>query len=152
MITSHLFGTLPDGTPVTRYRLENSKRAYVDILDYGATVQSIVMPDRYGMPIDVVLGYDTLEGYTKGTLYFGATVGRHCGRIGGGQFTLNGVTYELAKNSGPNHIHGGLEGFHQRVFDAEIVPRAGKKLPLTQGDMVFTSGAGVARDVAMRYQ
>ena len=134
MITSHPFGTLPDGTPVTRYRLENSKRAYVDILDYGATVQSIVMPDRYGMPIDVVLGYDTLEGYTKGTLYFGATVGRHCGRIGGGQFTLNGVTYELAKNSGPNHIHGGLEGFHQRVFDAEILPNNCLCLHLTSPD------------------
>ena len=122
MITAYPFGHLPGGAPVTRYHLQNSENAYVDILDYGATVQSIVMPDKYGVATDVVLGYDTLEGYTQGTLYFGATVGRHCGRIGGGAFTLNGKTYPLAKNSGPNHIHGGLEGFHQRMFTAEMLP------------------------------
>ena len=134
MITSHPFGYLPDGTPVTRYRLQNGENAYVDILDYGATVQSLVMPDKYGMPTDVVLGYDALEGYTGGTLYFGATVGRHCGRIGGGQFTLNGVAYTLAKNSGPNHIHGGTDGFHRRMFTAETLPNNCLRLHLTSPD------------------
>lgn len=134
MITSYSFGQLPDGTPVTRYRLQNGENAYVDILDYGATIQSLVMPDKYGMPVDVVLGYDTLEGYTQGTLYFGATVGRHCGRIGGGQFTLNRRIYILDKNSGPNHIHGGLTGFHQRMFTAEALPNNCLCLHLTSPD------------------
>lgn len=122
MITAHPFGQLPGGTPVTRYRLQNSENAYVDILDYGATIQSLVMPDKYGMDTDVVLGYDTLEGYTQGTLYFGATVGRHCGRIGGGCFMLNGRIYVLERNSGPNHLHGGLLGFDRRMFTAEALP------------------------------
>ncbi len=134
MITAYPFGTLPDGTPVTRYRLQNSENAYVDILDYGATIQALVMPDKYGMPTDVVLGYDTLSGYARGTLYFGATVGRHCGRIGGGSFTLSGKTYTLDKNSGPNHIHGGVSGFHQRMFAAEILPNNCLCLHLTSPD------------------
>ena len=134
MITAYPFGQLADGTEVTRYRLQNSENAFADILDYGATIQALVMPDKYGMATDVVLGYDTLSDYTRGTLYFGATVGRHCGRIGGGCFTLNGQTYALAKNSGPNHIHGGLFGFHQRVFTAEVLPNNCLCLHLTSPD------------------
>lgn len=120
MITSHPFGTLSDGTPVTRYRLSGGKHAHVDILDYGATVQSLVVPDRCGRPTDVVLGYDDARGYETGQVYFGATIGRHANRIGGGVFTLNGVTYTLAQNNGPNHSHGGPIGFDRRLFDAEI--------------------------------
>lgn len=134
MITAHPFGQLPGGTPVTRYRLQNSENAYVDILDYGATIQSLVMPDKYGMATDVVLGYDTLGGYTQGTLYFGATVGRHCGRIGGGCFMLNGRIYVLERNSGPNHLHGGLLGFDRRMFTAEALPNNCLCLHLTSPD------------------
>lgn len=121
MVTAYPFGTLPDGREVTRYRLQNGENAYVDILDYGATMQAIVMPDKYGLPTDVVLGYDTPEDYARGDMYFGATVGRHCGRIGGGRFSLNGTEYILEKNSPPNHSHGGLEGFHRRIFETEIL-------------------------------
>ena len=120
MITSRPFGTLSDGTPVTCYRLSAPSGAYVDILDYGATVQSLVVPDRNGTLTDVILGYPTAAGYETGTFYFGATVGRHANRIGGGQFTLNGKTYTLECNSGPNHSHGGFHGFHQRMFTPEL--------------------------------
>ncbi len=120
MITSHLFGTLTDGTPVTRYRLTGGGGAYADILDYGGTIQALVVPDREGRPTDVVLGYDTPREYQAGTLYFGATIGRHANRIGRGRFTLDGVSYALDCNCGPNHSHGGLQGFDRRMFTGEI--------------------------------
>jgi aldose 1-epimerase len=126
MISCYPFGSLADGTPVTRYRLTGGNGAYVDILDYGGTVASLVVPDKDGVLRDVVLGYDSLEGYIQGQLYFGATVGRHANRIGGGTFTLNGTTYELEKNSGPNHSHGGFRGYEHRMFQGE-----------TQGDTLL---------------
>ena len=127
MITSYPFGALADGRPVTRFRLSGGRGAYVDILDYGGTIQSIVVPDRDGALTDVVLGYDSIEGYVQGTCFFGATVGRHANRIGGGAFTLNGVTWQVAKNDGPNHLHGGPEGFDRKLFTGEI---AGDSLKL----------------------
>ncbi len=120
MITSRPFGALSDGTAVTCYRLSVPSGAYVDILDYGATVQSLVVPDRNGQLTDVILGYPDAIGYETGTFYFGATVGRHANRIGGGTFTLNGTAYQLDCNSGPNHSHGGFHGYHQRMFTPEV--------------------------------
>jgi aldose 1-epimerase len=120
MISCYPFGHLPDGTPVTRYQLTGKAGAYVDVLDYGGTVAKLVVPDQDGVLRDVVLGYDSLEGYIQGQLYFGATVGRHANRIGGGTFTLNGFTYQLEKNSGPNHSHGGFRGYEHRMFQGEV--------------------------------
>ena len=120
MITSRPFGTMPDGRPVTCYRLTGGPKAYADVLDYGGTVQAIVVPDQNGTPVDVVLGYDDLDGYRTGTCFFGATVGRHANRIGGAAFTLGGNTYTLEKNAGPNNLHGGPEGFDRRLFSGEI--------------------------------
>lgn len=120
MLTAHPFGTLSNGTPVTRYRLTGRSGAYADILDYGATVQALVVPDKNGNPLDVTLGYPDIQGYETGDFYLGATVGRHANRIGGGQFTLNGKRYPLEKNSGPNHSHGGFHGYHQRMFSAAV--------------------------------
>lgn len=121
MIEKMPFGVCADGTPVHRYRIFGEAGAYVDVLDYGATIQSIVVPDGSGCPRDVVLGYDSLTDYEQGQVYFGATIGRHANRIGNGQFTLGGTTYQLEKNSGPNHSHGGMEGFDRRMFTAEIL-------------------------------
>lgn len=120
MITTRSFGTLSGGIPVTCYRLPGGHGAYVDILDYGATIQAIVLPDQAGQLTDVVLGYDTAREYEQGDKYYGATVGRHANRIAGGAFTLNGRRYTLDCNDGPNHLHGGVEGFHRRMFAAEI--------------------------------
>lgn len=120
MITSCFFGSLTDGTPVTRYRLPGGGGAYADILDYGGTIQALVVPDREGRPTDVVLGYDTPREYQAGQLYFGATIGRHANRIAWGRFILEGKTYTLDCNCGPNHSHGGLQGFDRKMFRGEV--------------------------------
>ena len=120
MISSRLFGTLSDGTAVTCYRLKGSGGAYADILDYGATVHAIVVPDRNGTLTDVALGYDTPQGYENGTCYIGCTVGRHANRMGGASFTLNGTTYSLHRNDGENNLHSGPDGYEKRFFHTEV--------------------------------
>ena len=105
-------------TSVDLYTLTNSSGMEVAITNYGGIVVALKVPDRDGKLDDVVLGFDTLEGYLGEHPYFGATVGRYVNRIARGRFTLGGVTYELAKNSGRNHIHGGLRGFSKVVWDA----------------------------------
>ena len=111
-IEKNAFGTLPDGTAVTRYTLSNGTLS-VSVLDYGATIQSIV----YG-GVDVVLGFSNAADYaTVNKNYLGATVGRYANRIKDGKFTLNGKTYTLAKNNGANHLHGGDVGFDKKMWD-----------------------------------
>ncbi|WP_369246345.1 aldose epimerase family protein [Streptomyces sp. R41] len=118
---SELFGTLPDGTPVHRWTLERSG-VRVRVLTYGGIVQSAEVPDRDGRAVDVVLGFADLAGYlAHPEPYFGALVGRYANRIAGGRFPLDGLTYHLAQNDGPNSLHGGELGFNKRVWDAEPV-------------------------------
>jgi aldose 1-epimerase len=114
------FGKTPDGTPVTLYTLKGS-RATVKVMTYGAIVTELHAPDRQGKTTDVVLGFDTLEGYLSGHPYFGATVGRVANRIARGTFTLDGHDYTLAVNNGPNSLHGGLKGFDKVVWKGEDV-------------------------------
>ncbi len=104
--------------PLEVYTLKNSKGMEVKITNYGAIVMSILAPDRQGKFDDVVLGFDTPEEYRvkKEHPYFGAVVGRYGNRIAKGQFTLDGKTYTLAKNNGPNALHGGLVGFDKKVW------------------------------------
>ncbi|MFZ0827758.1 MAG: aldose epimerase family protein [Verrucomicrobiia bacterium] len=113
------FGKTLDGTPVEIYTLQNSKGTEVRIMTYGGIVQSLKIPDQHGKFDDVVLGYDTLDGYLTNSPYFGALVGRYGNRIGGGKFTLEGKTYTLATNNGPNSLHGGLKGFDKVVWQAK---------------------------------
>lgn len=120
MIQRVPFGNLSDGTEVTLFRLIGKDDSHADILDYGATVQAVWVPDRNGELVDVVLGYNDPRGYEKGEIYLGATVGRHANRIRDGIFTLNNTVYTLERNSGPNHSHGGFHGYHQRMFTPEI--------------------------------
>ncbi|MBJ6619438.1 MULTISPECIES: aldose epimerase family protein [Streptomyces] len=116
-----LFGTLSDGTPVHRWTLERAG-VRVRILSYGGIVQSAEVPDRDGNSACVVLGFDTLDGYVRHPEpYFGALVGRYANRIAGGRFPLDGRTYALARNNGPNSLHGGEHGFDKRVWDVEPV-------------------------------
>lgn len=111
------FGTV-DGQAVDLYTLCNSKGAEARISNYGGIVVSLKVPDRNGNLGDVVLGYDNLAGYLKETPYFGCLVGRYGNRIAKGKFKLNGVTYTLAVNNGPNALHGGLKGFDKCVWQA----------------------------------
>ena len=110
------FGKLPDGRSVTAAKLTNHAGASLTVLDYGATVQALCIPDRDGKPVDVVLGYDTAEEYLKNGDYLGATIGRVGNRIGKAEFSLNGKTYVLDKNDGENHLHGGKEGFDKKFW------------------------------------
>ena len=113
------FGTAADGKPVDAYTLVNAHGIRARILTYGAIVQTLETPDRAGAMDDIVLGFDDLAGYVKSSPYFGAIVGRYGNRIARGRFTLDGKTYTLATNNGPNHLHGGLKGFDKVVWDAQ---------------------------------
>ena len=117
-ITSRPFGNTKRGEAVTAWELKNGSGASAVILDYGATVQSLVVPDRNGNPVDVVLGYDTVAEYEENGGYLGATIGRVGNRIGGARFSLGGREYVLFKNDGENTLHGGERGFDKYVWDA----------------------------------
>jgi aldose 1-epimerase len=113
------FGT-HDGRPITLYTLTNSHGVEIRAMNYGGIIVSIRVPDRKGQLADIVLGHDTLEGYTPNPPYLGAIIGRYGNRIANGTFTLDGKTYTLPKNDGPNTLHGGVEKtFDRVVWDAE---------------------------------
>ncbi len=115
------FGT-NDGRPITLYKLTNSHGVEVDAMNYGGIIVSIRVPDRKGEFADVVLGHEKLEGYTPNPPYIGAVVGRYANRIANGTFMLDGKTYTLPKNDGPNTLHGGTtRTFDKVVWDAEAV-------------------------------
>lgn len=113
------FGTTQDGAGVSCWTLVSENGMEAEVLDYGATIRAIRVPDRTGVLVDVVLGYDTLEGYTGNGSYYGATIGRFANRIGGANFTLHGTEYPLACNNGDNHLHGGIRGFDKRMWNAQ---------------------------------
>ena len=122
------FGVTPDGDSVALYTLTNENGVTVEVTNYGGIITSLRVPDREGTLEDVVLGFDSLSSYTSEAYraanpYFGALIGRYGNRIAGGEFTLDGETYTLETNDGPNHLHGGEEGFDQVVWDAESVRR-----------------------------
>jgi aldose 1-epimerase len=123
------FGKTDDGQQVDLYILTNQHGMEAAITNYGGTVVTLKVPDRNGKVDDVVLGYDKLEDYAAGKAYFSAIIGRYANRIAHAQFTLNGTTYNLAKNDGDNHLHG---GFNKRVWTAkDVSSSAGQALELT---------------------
>lgn len=115
------YGVLDDGTIIKQYIFENDNQMKVKIINYGAIVVSIEVPDKYGKINDVVLGYDSIEGYVQDPSYFGAIVGRIGNRIAKGKFSLDGQDYTLAINNNENHLHGGIKGFNKRVWSPEII-------------------------------
>ena len=122
------FGKTPNDQQVDRYMLTNAKGMQVGIMNYGAAVISIVVPDRNGKFADIVLGYDKFDNYLKvSNPYFGGIVGRFGNRIAKGKFTLDGVEYTLATNNNGNHLHGGKVGFDRVVWEAQ---------PFETGDLV----------------
>jgi aldose 1-epimerase len=123
-IKTEPFGKTQQGAEALLYTLSNEKGMQVKITNYGATITSIRTPDKAGKAGDVVLGFDSLEGYqseayTKSGPYFGATIGRYGNRIAKGKFTLDGKQYTLATNNGPNHLHGGKVGFDKVLWTAK---------------------------------
>ena len=116
------FGTTADGQEVTQYVLANDHGMTLSLIDYGATIQALTVPDRDGNGADVVLGFDEVAGYESGqNPYFGCTVGRYANRIAGGKFSLNGTDYALVTNGGKNHLHGGGDdALSKKVWTGKI--------------------------------
>ncbi len=126
------FRQILDGKQVDLFILKNKNGCEARITNYGAKLVSLTMPDRDGELADVVLGYETLEGYINGSPSMGATQGRFANRIAGAQFVLNGITYHLTANNGRNSIHGGDKGFRKVVWDATPISTPdGEALELT---------------------
>ena len=129
------FGKTPDGTPVAIYTLTNKNGVEARITTYGGRVVSLKVPDRKGALGDVVLGFDSVEGYvTNGGPFFGALVGRYANRIGGARFTLGGVEYKVDKNDGANSLHGGARGFDKAVWTAKELADGGVELTYLSED------------------
>ena len=122
-ITKADFGKTPDGTPVEIYTLRNSKGAEARIMTYGGIVQKLTMPDKNGKFADIVLGFDTLDGYTKPSYvkacpYFGALIGRYGNRIGGATVHARRPDLHAGQNNNGNSLHGGIKGFDKVVWTA----------------------------------
>ncbi len=112
-------GKMPEGDAVEQYTLTNANGVQVTVMTYGATITSVVVPDRDGKFENVTLRLDSLDDYFAGHPYLGSLVGRYANRIAKGRFTLDGVEYTLATNNGPNHLHGGLQGFDKQLWQAK---------------------------------
>jgi aldose 1-epimerase len=119
------FGKMPDGTTVEKYTLRNSLGMQATVITYGGTLQSLLVPDKNGKTEDVVLGFDDLDGYLKGTSYFGATIGRFGNRLADGKFSLDGKSYQVPQNDKTNALHGGTKGFDKQIWKAEQVKDKG---------------------------
>ncbi len=117
MVNLDNFRTTIDDKNVELYNLKNANGLVVQITNYGGKIVSIIVPDRNGNFDDIVTGYDNIEKYVKGDNSFGAIIGRYGNRIANGKFELDGKEYELAKNSGDNHIHGGRKNFSNTVWE-----------------------------------
>jgi aldose 1-epimerase len=115
------FGTSSDQHAIEQYTLMNDAGASVSFLNYGATVTSLKVPDKYGKIGDVVLGCNNIEQYENQSPYFGAAIGRVANRIARGMFSIGDHHYALAINNGPNHLHGGFRGYDKRVWNAETI-------------------------------
>lgn len=132
------FGTMPDGTPVELFSFGTRPGPWVRMITYGATVQSIFVPDRWGRAGDVTLGVKTLDEYRHITTFFGATIGRFANRIAHGTFTVDGTTYHVPANHPPNALHGGPDGFDKKVWDAveiQETDRVGVRFTCVSPDM-----------------
>jgi aldose 1-epimerase len=120
-VTAKPFGKTTDGRSIQLYTLVNRAGMRVAIATFGGTVLNLFAPDRSGRMGDIALGFSTIEPYFAKSPYFGALIGRYGNRIAKGRFTLDGNTYQLAKNNGPNALHGGLKGFDKQLWTAEVL-------------------------------
>ncbi|HLZ27187.1 MAG TPA: aldose epimerase family protein [Chloroflexota bacterium] len=159
LISAEPLGEL-HGQPVERYTLTEGQLR-VRILTYGGIIQTLEVPDRAGQCANVALGFARLDEYFRGTTFFGAIIGRFANRIAGGRFSLDGVTYALPTNNGPNSLHGGTSGFDQQLWRARVTARS---LHLTytspDGDQGYpgeltaevTYTLGTAHDLRVEYR
>ena len=121
MVTQRTFGTLPSGEEVQIYHLENKSGAFAEVLQFGAILVKLCVPDRDGRLTDVVLGYDDLAGYEVNGCFFGATIGRSGNRIADSRFVLDGKEIVLTPNEGANNLHSGPDGFEKKMWTASEI-------------------------------
>ncbi len=119
-IKSQSFGKTKSGEKVTLFTLTNRNGMKVSLTNYGANIVSIIVPDKKGDFSDVVLGYDDIAGYEVNGPGYGSFIGRHANRISNASFVINGKKYEVEKNDGNNHLHGGLVGYNKYVYEEEV--------------------------------
>ena len=131
------FATTADGCAVMKYTLESAGGMRVSAISWGGRITEVMVPDRKGRTANVALGFGSLEEYRGGRSYFGCLVGRFANRIAAGRFSLDGIAYELARNDGANHLHGGLRGFDKAVWES---------WPFRSGDTAGIRWALVSRD------
>ena len=129
------FGAI-NGDKVELFTLKNNNGIEVKITNYGATITSIVVPNKEGKLENITCGFDSLDGYFSeeykaNSPYFGCTVGRYCSQIKDAKFTLNGQEYQLSDNCGDNNLHGGAVGFDKRIWVAEIIENNKNKIQNT---------------------
>ena len=118
-IAKSVFGNMPDGREVYVFTFEDGKRK-MEVLSLGGIIHSLVVPDKDGNPVDVLLGYDTVAEYLENGGYLCALIGRFGNRIDKGRLTIDGNTYQLYINDRSNHLHGGKEGFDKKLWNAKI--------------------------------
>ena len=123
-VTKSTFGVTAEGDSAHLYTLSNGDDVTITIMNYGGIITSFEVPDREGQMEDIVLGFDSLAGYRSEAYaaanpYFGALIGRYGNRIADGEFSLDGEMYTLETNNGPNHLHGGTEGFDRVLWEAD---------------------------------
>ena len=129
------FGRMPDGRAAHIYTLVNKGGVEARATDYGGILVSLRTPDKRGAMADIVLGFDSLDGYLKNPgPYFGAIIGRYANRIGQAKFTLDGKTFNVPKNDGANSLHGGTQGFDKRLWAARMLPDGGLELTYVSKD------------------
>ncbi len=121
------FGKMPDGVVVKQFTLRNARGTVAKVMTLGATVTEVRVADRKGQFANVLLGADNLEAYTMGFPAAASVIGRVANRIAGARFTLDGVEYKLAANSGPHHIHGGKRGFARVVWEGKALPAGARE-------------------------
>lgn len=135
LISRKNFENVIDGKKIDLYTLKNINGLVTQITNYGGRVVNLWVPDKNGNFEDIVLGYETIDGYLKSNeIYFGALIGRYGNRIASGKFILNDSTYTLAKNNGDNHLHGGKMGFNNVVWDARQISDSELELIYSSGD------------------
>ncbi|MFN3839934.1 MAG: aldose epimerase family protein [Cyclobacteriaceae bacterium] len=133
-ITEHTYGTIGD-KEVKQFTVRNRTGMIVSVLNYGGTITDIIVPDRNGIPGNVVLGFDNLEGYLQpGNPYFGCLVGRYANRIANARFSLNGQTFTLAANNNGHSLHGGEKGFDKVIWETKIVSDSSLQLKYVSPD------------------
>lgn len=124
VLTAGQFDSTVDGKATGLYFISNSKGVTAALTNYGARMVSLMVPDKKGVPTEVLVGFNNIHDFVSGAeRYFGAIVGRYGNRIAKGKFTLDGKSYQLAINNDPNSLHGGPTGVHSRVWDAKLVDK-----------------------------